>query len=67
MIDPTFDPLKMLEDLQSAHLALAKSHMETLDHVAKLTEAHLLLTQAMERLQKRQDILGDYIGLVKQV
>lgn len=65
MINHNFDPLKMLEELQVAHLALAKSHLETLDHVAKLTEAHLLLTEAMERLQKRQDILGDYIGLVK--
>ena len=59
-----FDPLKMLEDLQTGFIAMSRNQQILMDNQTKLTQANDALVQAMENLQQRQDILKNALDLV---
>jgi hypothetical protein len=59
-----FDPLKMLQDLQQGFQLLADNQRILNDNQTQLTQANDALVQAMQNLQRRQDILKEVLDLV---
>jgi hypothetical protein len=59
-----FDPLKLLEELQAGFLVLAENQRILNDNQTRLTQANDALVQAMQNLQRRQDIIKEVLDLV---
>ena len=61
-----FDPLKMLQDLQQGFQLLADNQCILNDNQQRLTLANDALVEAMQNLQRRQDIIKECLDLVIQ-
>jgi hypothetical protein len=61
-----FDPLRMLEDLQTGFLALEANQRMLLDNQVKLQQQMAELISIQQRLQHRQDIVKECVDLVIQ-
>lgn len=61
-----FDPLKMLQDLQQGFQLLADNQRILNDNQQRLTLANDALVEAMQNLQRRQDIIKECLDLVIQ-
>ena len=61
-----FDPLRMLEDLQTGFLALEENQRILLDNQVKLQQQMAELISIQQRLQHRQDIVKECVDLVIQ-
>ena len=61
-----FDPLRMLEDLQTGFLALEANQRILLDNQVKLQQQMAELISIQQRLQHRQDIVKECVDLVIQ-
>lgn len=66
MINPItdFDPLKMLQELQTGFQLLADNQRILNDNQQRLTLANEALVTAMQNLQARQDIIKHSLDLV---
>ncbi|CAB4153524.1 hypothetical protein UFOVP640_4 [uncultured Caudovirales phage] len=61
-----FDPLKMLEDLQTGFLALEQNQRTLLDNQLKIQEQLKLIIGVQQSLQGRQDVIKQVLDLVIQ-
>jgi hypothetical protein len=61
-----FDPLKMLEDLQTGFLALEQNQHTLLDNQLKIQEQLKLIIGVQQSLQSRQDVIKQVLDLVIQ-
>jgi hypothetical protein len=52
-----FDPLKLLEDLQTGFIAMSESQQTLMQNQRILSEQLLRLSEIQARLQARQDII----------
>jgi hypothetical protein len=59
-----FDPLRMLEELQTGFQLLADNQRILNDNQQRLTQANEALVVAMQNLQTRQDIIKEVLDLV---
>jgi hypothetical protein len=66
MIQPItdFDPLRMLQELQTGFQLLADNQRILNDNQTRLTAANEALVIAMQNLQARQDIIKECLDLV---
>jgi hypothetical protein len=61
-----FDPLRMLEDLQTGFLALEANQRMLLDNQVTLQKQMAEILGIQQRLQHRQDIVKECVDLVIQ-
>jgi len=61
-----FDPLRMLEDLQTGFLALEQNQRTLLDNQLKIQEQLKLIIGVQQSLQSRQDVIKQVLDLVIQ-
>jgi hypothetical protein len=62
-----FDPLRMLEDLQTGFLALEANQRMLLDNQMTLQKQMAELISIQQRLQHRQDIIKEVMDMTLQV
>jgi hypothetical protein len=62
-----FDPLRMLEDLQTGFLALEENQRMLLDNQVRLQQQVQELIGIQQRLQHRQDIIKEVMDMTLQV
>lgn len=61
-----FDPLRMLEELQQGFVLLSENQQALNLNQQRLNQAMDLLCETLRRLDARQDLLAEVMGLVKQ-
>jgi hypothetical protein len=62
-----FDPLRMLEDLQTGFLALEANQRMLLDNQMTLQKQMAEILGIQQRLQHRQDIIKEVMDMTLQV